>query len=463
MPQSNTDNQVDHLFLLVGTNPLPNWVVAKLLAARQGIVYLIATKDVRATRLRLETLLRNDTALSLTVKWIETAEADEATIRRDVKSLLVEAQKTRPGKYGLNYTGGTKMMAVHAYRTFKEFFGDDEPQPLMSYLDARRLELKFDQPAPVAKLELAKVAQYPQVQISVETLLRLHDEYDQNRSLSYQQQAVAIPAAQELVAVHSHLAGQQLWRGWCDTLKATFGYNNNQTKKVGEINLKKLNTRDRQQIVAQLDRIVLKPVSDWETAIRNHWAIKKLVQAQQAVTANKLVDGYRQLLACLKTADGDSLKEATCKSGEFTDSLNLAKWLDGLWLEHYTFAQLKTCQDAGEINTDGLALNVEPVNAEKREFEADVIALRGYQLFYCSCYTGGEPARSKGKLFEAVIRAAQLGGDEARIALVCCSDEPGKIQQEAKSDLQGKGQIRVFGREQLPVLAAKMTEWLNGQ
>jgi len=474
----NNSLDVNHLFLLVGTNPLPNWVVAQLLARPGGTVYLVATSGVKETRLRLTEAFGKDQRLSpagnkLKIEFTEiTNDENHSTpddiraldVQRQVKALLERARDTDArrgveGSYGLNYTGGTKMMAVHAYQAFKEFFKEADSQPRLSYLDARSLTLKFDQPTSVAEINLTEVSQYPQLQIGLETLFGLHGEIWQP---PHQQTAIAIAAAQGLVAMYDHLAGQEVWRKWCNSLEVTFG-RNSKPKKVGGMNLNNLDRRDWQEIVQKLNQLELPTLSDWERELKNHRAIKKLVQAQQSNVTNKLVDGYRQFLKGLNAADGDTLKDAAQKSGAFADSLLLAKWLDGLWLEHYTFDQFQQHQKQNETNPDGLAINVESVNAQGRKFEADVIALRGYQLFYCSCYAGGVPIDAKRKLFEAMIRAEQLGGEEAKVALICCSDQPDTVEREAESDFQRKGMIRVFGRKHLPALAAELTDWLTGK
>ena len=50
------------------------------------------------------------------------------------------AEKNPASCVGLHYTGGTKPMAVHAYRLVKQFF----PNAIFSYLDPRRLALQVD-------------------------------------------------------------------------------------------------------------------------------------------------------------------------------------------------------------------------------------------------------------------------------------------------------------------------------
>lgn len=154
---------------------------------------------------------------------------------------------------------------------------------------------------------------------------------------------------------------------------------------------------------------------------------------------------------------------------DFGHSAAVFKWLDGLWLEHHTLAEINSCALAAKLNRDGIAMNVETLSKEGRRFEADVVALKGYQLFYFSCYSGSDESQAKSKLFEAVERASQLGGDEARAALVCCADDypdndrAAKLRKECESDwlYKTQNQIKVFGRSALPDLATKLTNWFT--
>ena len=65
-------------------------------------------------------------------------------------------------------------------------------------------------------------------------------------------------------------------------------------------------------------------------------------------------------------------------------------------------------------------------------------------------------------------RAKQLGGDEARIALVCCCDndpsKPQRIDRYLKSQLEGavsNPKIAVFVRTDLPDLKTKIATWVK--
>ena len=110
--------------------------------------------------------------------------------------------------------------------------------------------------------------------------------------------------------------------------------------------------------------------------------------------------------------------------------------------------------------------NLEP---KKNKFDLDVAALRGYQLFAISCTTYDRKKEIKIKLFEAYIRARQLGGDEARIGMVCFAPEnhsdnnPANIEKEIKEEWDAPGKFRIFGAEDLPHLTNRLKEWFNSQ
>ena len=95
-------------------------------------------------------------------------------------------------------------------------------------------------------------------------------------------------------------------------------------------------------------------------------------------------------------------------------------------------------------------------NLRTRPFELDVIAVLGYQIVVISRTVGNDPKRIKQKGLEAIIRARQLGGDEAR-AIVLCGSQP--FTQEAKlieSELQDE-----TGSSDLPLQVWGRNTWKN--
>ncbi|MGH9425433.1 MAG: hypothetical protein ACRD2L_03895, partial [Terriglobia bacterium] len=96
----------EHLFLLVGTNPLPNWVAAQLLVRPQGRLYLVCSKTTLPVAERLAKF-----ALSRGLQQPEYVKVDSAfkaeAICRAIKAKL---SNIKTGAIGFNYTGGTKAM-----------------------------------------------------------------------------------------------------------------------------------------------------------------------------------------------------------------------------------------------------------------------------------------------------------------------------------------------------------------
>lgn len=133
-------------------------------------------------------------------------------------------------------------------------------------------------------------------------------------------------------------------------------------------------------------------------------------------------------------------------------------WLSSKWIEHHVLDVLNGLADT--LCLHERAQNIVP---KEVEFDLDITALRGYQLFALSCATGKDKDKLKLKLFEAYVRARQLGGDEARIALVCYSEAPGKLEHEMKRDVDPEGRIRVFGRTHLADLDSYLADWIREQ
>jgi hypothetical protein len=111
------DYKVDHLFLLIGENPLPNYVAAKTLLANGGKPYLVFTEHTQKPAERLKDILD----LSDKQMWsLDNNESNAAEIKKKIREIVKiiqeDSDNAQKNKFGLNYTGGTKAMAVHAYQ-----------------------------------------------------------------------------------------------------------------------------------------------------------------------------------------------------------------------------------------------------------------------------------------------------------------------------------------------------------
>jgi hypothetical protein len=130
--------------------------------------------------------------------------------------------------------------------------------------------------------------------------------------------------------------------------------------------------------------------------------------------------------------------------------LNALKLLHGEWLEVDVARRLMELRDErGSALFDEVAQDVVYGN-EDDNFQADVVAVRGYRAYLFSCTTDVTKALCKSKLFEGLERTTRVGGDQARVALVCMSASPIEVLRQARSDgLDHYDQVRVFGAAHL--------------
>jgi hypothetical protein len=87
--------------------------------------------------------------------------------------------------------------------------------------------------------------------------------------------------------------------------------------------------------------------------------------------------------------------------------------------------------------------------------------MRGYQLFALSCKAVSGRREAKLGLMEVFARARQMGGEEARAALVTTRFDAASLRQEFASDWGAGKRVRVFGCEQLPGLRQRLKHWFE--
>ena len=121
-------SETPFLILLIGSNPLPNYLATRLLAPRA--VRLVYTPETEGPMKHLRKALHG------IVPNAETrcvSAADCAQIRAVLSDV--------PNDAHLDYTGGTKVMAAHARMAFRDAGGEDGRA---SYVDERAGVLRRD-------------------------------------------------------------------------------------------------------------------------------------------------------------------------------------------------------------------------------------------------------------------------------------------------------------------------------
>jgi len=404
--------KVDHLFLLIGENPLPNYVAARLLLNPGGTPYLVYTTGTEKPAKRLQTILSSEPIGLKTAQLVplNDGEADAYQIQKAIRSKL---ETIKDGKIGLNYTGGTKAMAVHGYRAV---FSKQLPQTVFSYLDPRRLEMCIDR----ENGDRIRIKVKPEMlEVELVKLFQIHG-LELKGTPTKEAQLPELAAA--LAQVFKDENQAKTWFDWYYNVFCE----NARKKKNGNW-------------------------GDWKSKSELEKLSVSLETAPPAVITYLKRENF-------VTPDDKISLQVVQQKGIFPEIKHFCEYLDGLWLEHHVLLQVKNIADRNSIKYYGLNFKV-PLRGTQQGFEFDVAFTRGYQLFAISVSTTSKRDLCKKKLFEAYLRARQMGGDEARVALICCTGEPDTLKAEV-AVLDDK-KIAVFGRDDLMDLASRIGEWIQ--
>lgn len=395
--------RTEHLLLLIGANPLPNYVAARLLTMPESTVHLLHTVATVGFAKAIAALVKADYPQMKILYW-ELDMVDGANIRQQVKTIIKELDRTVT--VGLHYTGGTKAMAVHAYHMLAEL----RPNAIFSYLDAQTLTMR------VEYADTSLTRKFPvrfACPVSLTELMTLHGYGLKTDLRTTARQPVVISA---IAAVYADKTGYKVYRQW---LERAFPREYSEENAIAAVN-------------------DLMGIPD----------LQPITQALAAVQSPVTVDTFATVAAA-------------------KNFRSAATWFNGGWLEEYTLLQL--AQVARDLDISSYTINLVAKKGgfkikDAREFQLDLAALWGYQLFAFSCRATDQAEQAKEHLLEVVIRTRQLGGDEAKSALICCSDRPEALEiQVNETWFQGEraSQIRVFGRQHLPELAHHLRAWFE--
>jgi hypothetical protein len=416
-------HQVDHLFLLVGENPLPNYVAAMKLLKKGCTAYLVYTHQTLSQKDRLKMMLKS--------KGFKSKEIDLKENKSNANHIFNKVKEEAANipsneRIGLHYTGGTNTMAVHAHRAIFEVRGING---VYSYLDAKTLEIFIDNP------NSDSYHRGVQLEVSLEDLFKLH-KYEWQENKKPLSEPILPDAAAEFVRLYQNEEIAKTWRTWSNTHR----YNN-----YGE--LKKA-----------------KELKDNEWRWKSEDDLSQLSLSLKGIHPD-IIEVLRQQLDASET----QLSLKVTKAKGFNSYQQVCEWLGGIWLEHYVLQQVKELTEELQLGESKMSFVIKKsLTWEGGVFEFDVAFMRSYQLFAISCTTSKDAKECKLKLFEAYTRAKQLGGDEARVALVCCCDNDNSKKQHLsrylKSQLEGAindPKIAGFLREDLPNLKEKIAKWVK--
>ena len=388
---------VNHLVLLMGENPLPNYVVAKYLLSdsyepedrqlpKPDKIWIFHSEQTERGAQNLCELLQPD---------ITRVERKKVTEYRKISStcnaLMSSVHPSADDTLHVNYTGGTKVMSVaSALYGYLQISSLKKENIYLSYvapdkhrINYRSLDQGLDGPdsvLPGGGQDLRCVS------IGIDELAKLHGLTVKRKT--------AIPSTHGThpdLAFGNTLAGiitsaSRLFTDWSTFQK---GYREN-----------------------------VKPAFEKKTGGKKQHpggTLKTLDPIPISLEEDALKEGYRTFLSSKDCLNEDGALKFHDRLSD-ADALKIHNFLDGEWLEG--LVGTRAAGNAGDLLTEKW-LDVELKQSTKAKgMQIDVLLIRGYQPFFISCTTSRDEGLVKSKCFEVLHRARQIGGAEAKAVMV---------------------------------------------
>ncbi|MBK8252399.1 MAG: hypothetical protein IPK82_06985 [Polyangiaceae bacterium] len=424
--QNNEPLRENQIFL-VGSNPLPVAIVA--LALQPQTAYLVYTPEVRLRVERLAALLRQSKSK---VHFIELRSAQDAhKIRQDL-----DGYRQLFSVAGLFYTGGTKVMSVQVHAFWRGCQVDGAMQHACS-LGSDGV-LRFDNGNVVVPLTTAPKFTLEQLcQLHTGLLFKTSHRFDLSTNQSNPapdppEVALANDIVAHICAIDAEKAQEAkqrmaLYQSGLPPMygqaKCTLGLPvGHQVEKPPEV-------RCTYQAADE--------ANFGESAAFTRWPIR--TAPELSVVPTHLDELAQKLFQKAIPQSGSERRKLRKKTAQWLWS----EWLE-LWLAGF-LAKLTEWDDRSPMFHE-VFQNVELKKDSDSFFEADVVAVRGPTAHLFSCTVDTTKSLVKGKLFEAVQRASQMGGDHARVAVFSLMDAPENVSKTIQDEgWEGYDTARVFG------------------
>lgn len=361
------------LICLIGSNPLPIFLVCQYLNSdkREEEEKKILPKPDKYIFLCSEETMIFAEKLQEKCKLfgkLDIVKVDKERDPRDIKSKLygkLDEINKPVDSIHLNYTGGTKPMAVHSYQCVKEFCRTHNIKTFIaSDISDEKSKIIIDS-----------------------------DETDE---VYYPQDSI-------------------------DSKKNLYNFVEINCKTLFELHNMELNSESMGMTALKMPDVNHDKIFEVITKEREGEEIKDKIKEIKESFRNKNTEEKNKDFEIVKKYNidyGFGLnidKSATFESYGKNKFSAIIDYLHGKWLEDYLFKAIYKIKD--KLGLCELRLSVNP-KYKRRPCEVDVIAIKGYKLYLFSCTTSNEIKICKAKAFEAIYRADQLGGRHAKAICV---------------------------------------------
>lgn len=427
----------ENLVLIVGTNPLPDLVTAKHFIAEYPSlqnVWLIYSSGYSGSTYSTmsyadnlaELIKKQKTDLHISFVGLKNIESIDDIVTDLVKSINKEVIR---GGFHVNLTGGTKTMGIGVY----EYFRDSAE---FSYLSARDFHL-FKADGGLVSPDLRN-----KVKVTLGEMIFLlgyeffaKKEKDVDKNSKGYRPPIDYKAAFDTTISDKFFSDSINDGSVLEFVNAYWpirdlfvnGKGDPHASKVLEINFTKL--LEKRDTIGETFFDVLKSLpKDFRCINEDGNLLSLLPNNKQLALAVKYIDGKWFEKYIVDILEGDSY----FKDFDISSSKEIYK------------------SEWNDINL---------------KFELDIIVIYGYQLFVISVTTDSRLKLLKNKAFEVINRAKQIGGQEARSALICLANNVNitKINKQMLIETGSGSSFMALGIDDIKkeYLLAKLKEFIK--
>lgn len=397
----NSNYNFEYLVLLVGTNPLPNFVAADYFLRHNKnlktiiLIYSEETNHQRGTFNYAENIkkLINNRHKNRQLEFCFIKLTDIG-MAKDIRYDIINNNNLKkvPNEISLNfnYTGGTKAMAIHGYQVIKKMAEGKNWTVNFSYLDARRFCLIDDQQGVITS-DLRS-----EIKLDINELIELHNFTRNNQ------------------------ARQDIFNNAIEVFKDLI--------EKGKID-KYFESYERELFKNQKGELIRRK-NEIKDDLRKYKANDPLLSVIKKMPEEFIL--FDSEGKFIEPKSDDKLAKAV-------------RFIDGEWLEWYIYKLLKEKYKNHRFTID-IDWQIKKPGWNK-DFQIDIILVNGYQPIGISCTTSNKISECKNKGFEILHRIRQIGGEEARAVLVTFlpNEKMKDLEEELKIDTGGAENIYVFG------------------
>lgn len=418
---NNKYNNRKYLVLIIGTNPLPNFVVAKFFKIHDNYTDLIMICSEETNR------QEGTEKYALKIKELLDIPIDIIRIRdisnqREIEESLDDFFKNPNCQINLNFTGGTKTLSVYSYNFLKSKFGNNFKA---SYLDARNFKIVFDDGHITPKDDLRSI-----IKLDIKTILELHLY---NLIRGYNKEITTCEFIDTLKVMEETLFNEKHFDEYINWVRNV----------LDKIYIDK-NWEKKNKLI---EHVKNNNLEDFFSSRTPDFIMKILYSFPQN---KRLIDDEKNIWIPDESISNSKTSERLSHTIAF---------LRGRWLEWHVLKSLKeSLNNLNQISDLGMSLIAKK---EVREFELDLFFILGYQLVGISVTTDTTIGQCKLKGFEVIHRVRQIGGDESLAVLVTALEK--SKAKELQDDLMFStgsiyGKIFVFCKDDLINIGEKIKQ-----